>query len=114
MTVVDEAYKIKHKTDARILPMEEDVGEARSVDGLRVSEEEYWQRYYHDPDLRGRLTDRVYNTFILLDYQVAERHAKEAEQRAEAERQRAEAADHRADRLAAMLRTLGIDSEKDQ
>jgi Uma2 family endonuclease len=56
------------------------------------------QDLYDHPDLRERLDDSVYNSFILLDYQAAEKRAK-------AERQRAE-------RLAAMLKELGIDPNK--
>jgi Uma2 family endonuclease len=62
------------------------------------------QDLYDHPDLRERLDDSVYNSFILLDYQAEH-------QRAEAERQRAEAERQRAERLATMLRELGIDPE---
>jgi Uma2 family endonuclease len=62
------------------------------------------QDLYDHPDFRERLDDSVYNSFILLDYQAAET-------RAETERHRAEAADQRAERLAAMLKELGIDPE---
>ncbi len=55
---------------------------------------------YAHPDLRKKLDDPVYHSFILLEYQ--------------AEHKRAEAADQRAERLAAMLRTIGIDPDTGQ
>ena len=59
---------------------------------------------YDHPDLRERLDDSVYNSFIFLDYQAAEKRAETERQRAEAERQERL-------RLAAMLKELGIDPE---
>ncbi len=55
---------------------------------------------YAHPDLRKKLDDPVYHSFILLEYQ--------------AEHKRAEAADQRVERLAAMLRTIGIDPDTGQ
>jgi hypothetical protein len=93
------------------------------------------QDLYDHPDFHDRLDDRVYNSFILLDYQAehqraeaerqraeeeaqraeaADQRAKKEAQRAEAERQRAEAADQRAERLAAILKNFGIDPEQEQ
>ena len=70
------------------------------------------QDLYDQPDFRDRIEDRVYQSFLLVDYQ-AEYH------RADAERQRADAAERHAEaerqerlRLAAMLKERGIDPEK--
>ncbi len=73
---------------------------------------------YERPSLRTRINDRVYNSFILSEYQAERQRADTLRQRAEAERQRAETERQRAEaehqerlRLAAMLETLGIDPE---
>ncbi len=68
---------------------------------------------YSQPDLRERINDRVYKSFILLDCQEAEKRAERAEaecRRAEAERRRAEA-EQKYEKYAAKLISLGIDPE---
>lgn len=52
--------------------------------------------------------DEVYGGFVLLQYQAAERRAREAKHRAESAEHRAESAEHRAARYAAKLKELGI------
>ncbi len=83
---------------------------------------------YAHPDLREKLDDPVYNSFILLEYQAehhradveqqraeaADQYAKVERQRAEVERQRAEAERQERLRLAAMLKDLGIDPDTGQ
>jgi hypothetical protein len=64
---------------------------------------------YAHPELRDKLTDSVYNSYILLEYQAEHQRAEAAEQRAEAERRRAEAERQERLRLATMLRERGID-----
>ncbi|MCP3940934.1 MAG: Uma2 family endonuclease, partial [Desulfobacteraceae bacterium] len=94
---------------------------------------------YSHPDLREKINDRVYKSFILLDYQKEKKKAEAESKRAEAESKRAEAeskraeaeskrrseaehraeaeskrraeAEHRAEELAAKLLSLGIDPE---
>jgi len=68
------------------------------------------------PSLEELALDEVYQNYVLLHYQAAERRARVAEQRATEERQRAEverqqAAEERqrAERLEQKLRELGID-----
>ena len=65
------------------------------------------QDLYDLPDFHDRLDDRVYQSFLLVEYQAEHR-------RAEQERQRADDADQRAERLAAMLKELGVDPETGQ
>lgn len=79
------------------------------------------QDLYDQPDFHDRLDDRVYQPFLLVDYQVERRRAEEerrraeaADQRAEKERRRAEEERQRVERLAAMLKELGIDPETGQ
>ncbi len=68
MAVVEQTSVIKNKTGARILPIDEDIEEVRSADGLRVTEEEYWQRYYHDPDFRYEWNNGILEEKPMADY----------------------------------------------
>lgn len=70
------------------------------------------QDLYDQPDFHDRLDDRVYQSYLFVDYQAERRRADAADRRAEEERQRADAERQRAERLAAMLRNVGIDPEQ--
>ncbi len=68
MTVADQTYVIKEKTDSRILHLEEDIGGTHSADGLRVSEEVYWEKYYHDLDFRYEWNNGILEEKPMADY----------------------------------------------
>lgn len=63
-----------------------------------VSEAEYWEKYYNGPNV-------VYECFVLPAYAKANQRAQQSDKRAQLERQRAE-------RLAARLRSLGVDPDQ--
>ena len=51
-TVGEQVHALKNKASFRMLPIVEEIEGAYSENGLRVSETEYWETYYHDLDFR--------------------------------------------------------------
>jgi hypothetical protein len=68
MAVVDQTYIEKKATDSQILYLDEAVEGLHSADGLRVSEAEYWETYYHDPDFRYEWNNGILEEKPMADY----------------------------------------------
>ncbi len=76
MTVVDQTYTIKKDEDSRVKRIEEDIGTnveyfeemPRSKAGLRVTEEEYWEIYYHDLDFTYEWNNGILEEKPMADY----------------------------------------------
>ncbi len=72
MTVLEKPFVITRKSTSRVTYLDVEVEGPRSADGLRVSEAEYWQTYYHDPDFTYEWNNGILEEKPMADYQSSE------------------------------------------